>query len=374
MSTIARTDTSILGRWWWTVDRWTAGVLLLIILFGALMIFAASPAVAERIGLDSYHFVRRQLMLLPVAAGVLFTCSLMSPLQVRRAATIGFIGCIGLLVLTLIFGAEIKGARRWLSVAGFSLQASEFLKPCFAVVAAWMFAEWRKESGFPGQWIAIALYGLVVSLLLLQPDLGQTVVVSLVWFGQFFLAGLPMMLVGGAALLGAGGLVAAYFLLPHVNDRINRFLDPAAGDSYQVERSLEAFRSGGLLGTGPGEGQVKAFLPDAHADFVFSVAGEEFGAIVCLLLIVLFGFVVLRGFARLFSEQSLFVLLAGAGLLAQFGLQSIIHMASALQLMPAKGMTLPFISYGGSSLLALALGMGLMLALTRSRAGRMEAL
>ncbi|MBO6562044.1 MAG: cell division protein FtsW [Nisaea sp.] len=374
MSTIARTDTSILGRWWWTVDRWTAGVLLLIILFGALMIFAASPAVAERIGLDSYHFVRRQLMLLPVAAGVLFTCSLMSPLQVRRAATIGFIGCIGLLVLTLMFGAEIKGARRWLSVAGFSLQASEFLKPCFAVVAAWMFAEWRKESGFPGQWIAIALYGLVVSLLLLQPDLGQTVVVSLVWFGQFFLAGLPMILVGGAILLGAGGLVAAYFLLPHVNDRINRFLDPAAGDSYQVERSLEAFRSGGLLGTGPGEGQVKAFLPDAHADFVFSVAGEEFGAIVCLLLIVLFGFVVLRGFARLFSEQSLFVLLAGAGLLAQFGLQSIIHMASALQLMPAKGMTLPFISYGGSSLLALALGMGLMLALTRNRAGRMEAL
>lgn len=374
MSTIARTDTSILGRWWWTVDRWSAGVLLLIILFGALMIFAASPAVAERIGLDSYHFVRRQMMLLPVAACVLFACSLLTPLQVRRAAVLGFIGCIGLMVLTLMFGPEIKGAKRWLSVAGFSLQASEFLKPCFAIVAAWMFSEWRKETGFPGQWIVIILYGLVVSLLLLQPDLGQTVVVSLVWFGQFFLAGLPMVMVGGAMLLGAGGLVAAYFLLPHVNDRINRFLDPAAGDSYQVERSLEAFRSGGLLGTGPGEGQVKAFLPDAHADFVFSVAGEEFGAIVCLLLILLFGFVVLRGFARLFAEQSLFVLLAGAGLLAQFGLQAIIHMSSALQLMPAKGMTLPFISYGGSSLLALALGMGLMLALTRRRAGRMEAL
>ncbi|UUX49092.1 putative lipid II flippase FtsW [Nisaea acidiphila] len=374
MSTIARTDTSILGRWWWTVDRWTAGALLLIILFGALMIFAASPAVAERIGLDSYHFVRRQLMLLPVAATMLLACSLLSPLQVRRAAVIGFIGCIGLMVLTLLFGPEIKGAKRWLSIGGFSLQASEFLKPCFAVVSAWMFAEWRKETGFPGQWVAMGLYGLVVSLLLMQPDLGQTVVVSLVWFGQFFLAGLPMMLVGGALLLGAGGLVAAYFLLPHVNDRINRFLDPSAGDSYQVERSLEAFRNGGLLGTGPGEGQVKAYLPDAHADFVFSVTGEEFGAIVCLLLIALFGFVVLRGFARLFAEQSLFVLLAGAGLLAQFGLQALIHMASALQLMPAKGMTLPFISYGGSSLLALALGMGLMLALTRSRAGRMEAL
>lgn len=374
MNSIARTDTSILGRWWWTVDRWTSGALLLIILFGALMIFAASPSVAERIGLDSYHFVRRQLMLLPVAAAILFACSLMTPLQVRRIAFVGFVGCLGLLVLTLMFGAEIKGARRWLSIGGFSLQTSEFLKPCFAVVAAWMFSEWRKDNGFPGQWIAVALYGLVVALLLMQPDLGQTVVISLVWFGQFFLAGLPMMFVGGAMLCGAGGLVAAYFLFPHVNDRINRFLDPAAGDSYQVERSLEAFRNGGLLGTGPGEGQVKAYLPDAHADFVFSVTGEEFGAIVCILLISLFAFVVLRGFARLFAEQSLFVLLAGAGLLAQFGLQALIHMASALQLMPAKGMTLPFISYGGSSLLALALGMGLMLALTRSRAGRMEAL
>ncbi len=374
MSSIARTDTSILGRWWWTVDRWTSGALLLIILFGALMIFAASPSVAERIGLDSYHFVRRQLMLLPVAAGILFVCSLMTPLQVRRIAFVGFIGCLGFMVLTLMFGAEIKGARRWLSIGGFSLQTSEFLKPCFAIVAAWMFSEWRKDNGFPGHWIAVVLYGLVVGLLLMQPDLGQTVIISLVWFGQFFLAGLPMMLVGGIMLCGVGGMVAAYFLFPHVNDRINRFLDPAAGDSYQVDRSLEAFRNGGLLGTGPGEGQVKAYLPDAHADFVFSVTGEEFGAIVCILLISLFAFVVLRGFARLFAEQSLFVLLAGAGLLAQFGLQALIHMASALQLMPAKGMTLPFISYGGSSLLALALGMGLMLALTRSRAGRMEAL
>lgn len=374
MSSIARTDTSILGRWWWTVDRWTSGALLLIILFGALMIFAASPSVAERIGVDSYHFVRRQLMLLPVAAVILFACSLMRPLQVRRIAVLGFIGCIGLMLLTLIFGAEIKGARRWLSIGGFSLQTSEFLKPCFAIVTAWMFSEWREGKAFPGQWIAIALYGLVVALLLMQPDLGQTVVISLVWFGQFFLAGLPIILVVSAILCGVGGLVAAYFLLPHVNDRINRFLDPATGDSYQVERSLEAFRNGGLLGTGPGEGQVKAYLPDAHADFVFSVIGEEFGGIVCILLISLFAFVVLRGFARLFAEQSLFVLLAGAGLLAQFGLQALIHMASALQLMPTKGITLPFISYGGSSLLALALGMGLMLALTRSRAGRVEAL
>ena len=374
MSSIARTDTSILGRWWWTVDRWTSGALLLIILFGALMIFAASPSVAERIGVDSYHFVRRQLMLLPVAAIILFACSLMRPLQVRRIAVLGFIGCIGLMLLTLMFGAEIKGARRWLSIGGFSLQTSEFLKPCFAIVTAWMFSEWRKDKVFPGQWIAIGLYGLVVALLLMQPDLGQTVVISLVWFGQFFLAGLPMILVASAILCGVGGLIAAYFLLPHVNDRINRFLDPATGDSYQVERSLEAFRNGGLLGTGPGEGQVKAYLPDAHADFVFSVIGEEFGAIVCILLISLFAFVVLRGFVRLFAEQSLFVLLAGAGLLAQFGLQALIHMASALQLMPTKGITLPFISYGGSSLLALALGMGLMLALTRSRAGRVEAL
>jgi cell division protein FtsW len=208
---------------------------------------------------------------------------------------------------------------------------------------------------------------VVAGLLLLQPDLGQTVVVTLVWLGQFFLAGLPMAFMIGIGVLGALGLVAAYFIFPHVSSRVDRFFDPASGDTFQVDRSLEAFTNGGLFGTGPGEGNIKQILPDAHSDFIFSVAGEEFGAIACLLIIMLFGFVVLRGFSRLFSDDNLFVVLAGAGLLMQFGLQSLIHMASTLELMPAKGMTLPFMSYGGSSLLALALAMGMVVALTRRR-------
>ena len=367
MIALARTDTSLLGRWWWTVDRWLITCLLLIIAMGAILVLAASPSVAERIGLDAYHFVRRQFIILPLALTVMFAVSLLSPLQVRRLAAIGFLGCLVLLALTPLVGAEIKGARRWISLAGMSLQVSEFVKPCLAVISAWMFAEWRRRPEFPGHAVAIALYTAVVGLLLLQPDFGQSVLITLVFIGQFFLAGLPVAWLVATGALGLAGLVGAYFLFPHVTSRVNRFLDPTSGDTYQVDRSLEAFINGGFLGTGPGEGEIKQLLPDAHADFIFSVAGEEFGAITCLLIIVLFGFVVLRGFSRLFADGSLFVLLAGAGLLMQFGLQALVHMASALQLAPAKGMTLPFISYGGSSLIALALAMGMALALTRRR-------
>ena len=367
MIALARTDTSLLGRWWWTVDRWLITCLLLIIAMGAILVLAASPSVAERIGLDAYHFVRRQFIILPLALTVMFAVSLLSPLQVRRLAAIGFLGCVVLLALTPLVGAEIKGARRWVSLAGMSLQVSEFVKPCLAVISAWMFAEWRRRPEFPGHAVAIALYTAVVGLLLLQPDFGQSVLITLVFIGQFFLAGLPVAWLVATGALGLAGLVGAYFLFPHVTSRVNRFLDPTSGDTYQVDRSLEAFINGGFLGTGPGEGEIKQLLPDAHADFIFAVAGEEFGAITCLLIIVLFGFVVLRGFSRLFADGSLFVLLAGAGLLMQFGLQALVHMASALQLAPAKGMTLPFISYGGSSLIALALAMGMALALTRRR-------
>ncbi len=369
MSAIARTDTSVFGKWWWTVDRWTLGALFLLVLIGALLILAASPAVAERIGLDAYHFVQRQFVIMPVALGVMVGVSLLPPLQIRRMAVLGFVATVVMLLLVPLLGHEIKGATRWLSIAGFTIQPSEFAKPFFAVVTAWMFAEWRRDEAFPGHAIAVGLYLMTAALLLSQPDLGMTVVVSAIWFGQFFLAGLPMILVVGFIATGVFGLIGAYFLFPHVSSRIDRFLDPSAGDSYQVDRSLEAFMNGGLLGTGPGEGTVKAYLPDAHADFIFAVAGEEFGGIACLVIIALYAFVVLRGYARLLGEQSLFVLLAATGLLTQFALQALIHMASSVHLMPAKGMTLPFVSYGGSSLLALGLGMGMALALTRRRFG-----
>jgi len=372
----ARTDRSLVAQWWWTVDRWSLLALAVLIVFGALLIMAASPAVAERIhagGGDGLFFVKRYFAVLPLALAALFVVSLQSPRNVRRIALASFVVSLLLLAYTFWGGVEIKGARRWISLPGLSLQPSEFVKPTFAVVAAWLLAQYRLREDFPGHWIAIALYLLVVSLLLKQPDFGMAVVVSAVWFTQFFLAGIRLYWVAAGIAAGGVGMVGAYFALPHVASRVDRFFDSASGDSYQIDRSLEAFANGGLWGRGPGEGTVKEYLPDAHADFVFAVAGEELGLIVCLAIVALFAFIVLRGFSRLLQEGNLFVVLAATGLFVQFGLQAIINMASSLHLMPTKGMTLPFISYGGSSLLALGLTMGMALALTRRRFGGVEA-
>ncbi|MFA7431392.1 MAG: putative lipid II flippase FtsW [Rhodospirillaceae bacterium] len=366
--TFTRTDTSVLGRWWWTVDRWLLAATALLVVMGIILNMAAGPAAAERIGADPFHFVRRQMVFLPIAAVLLFAVSLLSPLWVRRVAVVGLIGSIIMMAVTLVGGTEIKGATRWIYVGGVSLQPSEFLKPTFAVVAAWMFSEGRMKHDFPGFRIAIALYVMVVALLLAQPDVGQTVVITAMWATQFFLAGLSMFWVILVIALGLAGVVAAYFLFHHVQSRVDRFLNPESGDTYQIDTALQAFRDGGLFGRGPGEGTVKAQLPDAHTDFIFAVAGEEFGVLLCLLLVGLFAFLVLRGMARTQHEDSLFVVIATGGLLAQLGLQAVINMASSLHMMPTKGMTLPFISYGGSSMLGLALGMGMVLALTRRRA------
>ena len=367
MISFARTDTSLVGRWWWTVDRWTLLAVALLIAIGTLLTLAASPAVAEKLKLDPQHFVLRQVIFLPLAMAVIFIVSFMSPRGVRRISVIGLAISLILVGLTLFMGEEIKGATRWLQLAGLSIQPSEFVKPCFAVTAAWMLAEQRRREGVPGGLICCALFAVVVWLLVLQPDFGMTAVVSAVWFGQCFIAGLPMLWVGILAVLGLAGAVVAYATSTHVASRIDLFLNPASGDSYQIDRAMDAFGQGGLLGRGPGEGMVKRVLPDAHTDFIFSVAGEEFGLIACLIIVGLFGFVTMRGFARLLREDNLFVLLAAAGLLTQFGLQALINIGVNVNLLPTKGMTLPFISYGGSSMLALALAMGMVLSLTRRR-------
>ena len=367
MISFARTDTSLVGRWWWTVDRWTLLAVALLIAIGTLLTLAASPAVAEKLKLDPQHFVLRQVVFLPLAMAVIFIVSFMSPRGVRRISVIGLAISLILAGLTLFMVEEIKGATRWLQLAGLSIQPSEFVKPCFAVTAAWMRAEQRRREGVPGGLICCALFAVVVWLLVSQPDFGMTAVVSAVWFGQCFIAGLPMLWVGILAVLGLVGAVVAYATSTHVASRIDLFLNPASGDSYQIDRAMDAFGQGGLLGRGPGEGMVKRVLPDAHTDFIFSVAGEEFGLIACLIIVGLFGFVTMRGFARLLHEEDLFVLLAAAGLLTQFGLQALINIGVNVNLLPTKGMTLPFISYGGSSMLALALAMGMVLALTRRR-------
>ncbi|MBL4692954.1 MAG: cell division protein FtsW [Magnetovibrio sp.] len=369
MSTFTRTDTSLVSRWWWTIDRWTLLSVLMISALGALLVLAASPAVAERIGLESFYFVNRHFVFLPVGLLMMVGTSLLTPRAVLRLSLAVFIGAIFAMVLVLILGTEVKGATRWIYIAGLSLQPSEFIKPSFAVVAAWMFSAQKLNDDIPGYAISIGLFILVAGLLLLQPDFGMTVVVACVWAVQFFIAGLPLILVGAVALLFIFGGFGVYMTFDHVRTRIDNFIDPIGGQGYQVERSLEAFSNGGLFGRGPGEGRVKEVLPDAHTDFIMAVAGEEFGLLVCLLIVVLFAFIVLRGFSRVFKESDFFVVVATAGLLTQFALQAIINIASTTNLIPPKGMTLPFISYGGSSTLALALGMGMILALTRIRAG-----
>ena len=365
----ARVDQSPVARWWWTVDRWTLSALLALIAIGAMLSMTASPAVAVRIGYDPLHFIKRHLLAVPVSLTIMFAVSLLSPRKIRHMA---FVLCgisIAMLAATLVIGMEIKGARRWINVGGLGIQPSELVKPTFAVVAAWLFAEQRRKPGFQGNLASAALFVLIMGVLIKQPDFGMALVVAAVWFSQFFMAGLRFYWLGIGLVGGVSMLFAAYEWLPHVTDRINRFMDPAAGDSYQVRRSIEAFVAGGWWGKGPGEGTVKDVLPDAHADFVFAVAGEEFGLIACVLIVGLFAFIVLRGLQRLLQEQDQFVLLAATGLLIQFGLQAIINMASSLHLIPTKGMTLPFLSYGVSSMVALAFGMGMLLALTRRRLG-----
>jgi len=369
MSTFTRTDTSVVSRWWWTIDRWTLVSIFMISALGAILVLAASPAVAERIGLESFHFVHRHFVFLPISLLVMLGTSLLTPRGVLRLALLVFTGAIVMMVLVLFVGAEVKGATRWIYIAGMSLQPSEFIKPSFAVVAAWMFSAQKLNDEVPGYSIAIGLFVLVVGLLLLQPDFGMTVVVSCVWAVQFFIAGLPLVLVGAVALVFILGGFAVYLSFDHVRIRIDHFLDPVGGQGYQVERSLEAFSNGGLFGRGPGEGRVKEVLPDAHTDFILAVAGEELGLLVCLLIVALFAFVVIRGFSRVFKDADFFVVVATAGLLTQFALQAIVNIASTTNLIPPKGMTLPFISYGGSSTLALAFGMGMVLALTRLRPG-----
>jgi cell division protein FtsW len=370
MPTLSRADNSLLGRWWWSVDRWTLGAIGTLIGFGYIMMLAASPAVAERIGSSRETFIFKQVGFLALAGLVVVLVSMLSPRDIRRLAIVGCLIALALTAATMVMGVEIKGARRWISLPGMTIQPSEFLKPCFAVTAAWLLSEGKKSPRFPGMFSAFAIFGVILMLLKSQPDIGMLAVVTVVFLAQLYVAGLPLVLVGIAMGMIGGGSVMAYTLFPHVRSRVVRFWD-GTGDNYQVTTALEAFGNGGLLGRGPGEGHVKDVLPDAHADFVFAVAGEEFGMLICVVILAIFAFIVLRGLLRLLREQDMFVVLSCTGLVTGFGLQAFVNMASTLRLIPTKGMTLPFISYGGSSVLAIALGMGMLLALTRRR-GREE--
>ncbi|MCY4608024.1 MAG: putative peptidoglycan glycosyltransferase FtsW [bacterium] len=370
MTTFDRTDRSMVARWWWTIDRWNMSALFILMVFGAILILAASPPVAERIGVDAFHFAERQFLFLVPATAILVSLSLLDPAQVRRAGLALMIVSVVLLIVTMLVAAKTKGAQRWIPLGVFSLQASEFAKPALAITTAWLLATGRHVPGFPGILLSCALTAIVAGLLVLQPDFGTTVIVLAVWGSQLFLGGLPFLVVAAVAVAAVLGLFIGYQQVDYVRDRINGFFNPESVDTYQIEMSLRSFQSGGLKGRGPGEGVIKDHLPDAHSDFIFAVGGEEFGLIACLVLVSLYAFVALRGFVRLRDERDLFVLLAVAGLVIQFAVQAVVNMGVALRLLPTTGMTLPFVSYGGSSLLAMAIGMGLMLALTRRRPNR----
>ena len=367
MSTFARTDTSLLARWWWTVDHWTLGALILLGGIGLVLTMAASTAVASKMGFDPFHFAQRQFFYLPAALGVLLVTSLLSPTGVRRLSIIVFVFGLALTAATLFMGVEANGATRWVRIAGVSIQPSEIVKVGYAVVSAWIVAASRSRDRAWGFSASAALMAIVASILLLQPDIGTTLLIAGIWAIQVFLAGLPLIFVAVVVILFFAGAVGAYYTFEHVRFRVDHFFDPSTGDGFQISRALDAFKSGGLLGVGPGEGQVKAYLPDAHADFIFAVAGEEFGLAACLLLVFVFAFVVIRGFSRALKAENIFVVLAAAGLLSLFGMQALMNMASTTHLIPPKGITLPFISYGGSATVAMAWAMGMVLALTRER-------
>lgn len=364
---ISRTDQSVFGQWWWTIDRGVLGAVMMLVLCGILLVSSASPAVAERIGLAPFHFLTRHVIFLIPAIATMITISFMPLTTVRRLALLIFIGALFLVLGTIFFGDETKGATRWLHIFGFSLQPSEFIKPSFAVISAWLIARQRDNREFPGLTASGFILCVTLLLLMMQPDFGMSFVIALIWGAQVFLSGLPFAVFVVLGLLGIVAVAGVYYTFPHVASRIDRFLDPASGDSYQVEKSLDSFANGGLLGTGPAQGQIKLSLPDSHADFIFAVAGEEYGLIFTLFIVSIYAFIILRSMTRVISGGDLFVLLAVGGLLSQFAIQTFIHMGSSIQLLPAKGMTLPFISYGGSSLLSLGVAMGMLLAFTKKR-------
>jgi cell division protein FtsW len=364
---VSRAERSAFGDWWWTVDRLLLAGLAVLMLSGLVFLMAGGPPVAERLGLSTFHFVNRQVLFLLPALAIMIPVSFLSLRHIRRLALLVYLVGMALVLLAFQYGPEIKGAHRWISIGPLGIQPSEFVKPAFVVIAAWAFSEGARRKDMPGALLALLILPATIVPLILQPDFGQTMLVTIVWCGLFFVAGLHwfwVMGLGGAGLLGIG---AAYQFLPHVRARIERFMDKSSGDTFQVDTAMESFARGGWLGRGPGEGTVKRILPDAHTDFIFAVTAEEFGIVVCLLLLLLFAFIVLRGLSLARRNEDAFCRLAATGLILMFGLQASINMMVNVHLMPAKGMTLPFISYGGSSLLSLALGMGFLIALTRRR-------
>lgn len=364
----SRAEKTPLAEWWWSIDRELLGALILLMTCGMVLSFAASPPVAERLGLSPWHFIIRHAMFCVPALGVMIATSFLSHRQARIGALATLVVSLLLLWATLRFGTEVKGARRWISFAGQSLQPSEFVKPSFAVLGAWLFSESMIHKNVPGKLLASAVMIAIVGGLLLQPDIGQTALVLGTYAVLLFLSGISWLIIFGLAGAAGALLFGAYMFFPHVSRRIDTFLNPEdGGNTYQIDRALQSLLEGGWFGRGPGESIAKKLIPDAHADYVFSAAAGEFGILFCLVLVGLIAFIVIRAMMGAQRQTSLFARLAASTLAIQFAMQSGINLAVNLNLIPPKGMTLPFVSYGGTSMIAIAFGMGLMLAFTRTK-------
>jgi cell division protein FtsW len=362
---VSRADESVFARWWWSIDRASMAIMAMIVLIGLLVLTAAGPSAAARLRIpEEFHFPLRQLFFIGPALLGMIAVSFLSPLQARRLGVFVFIAAALLMALALAVAGDVNGAKRWLDLGPMTLQPSEFAKPGFVVAAAWLLAEGARDARFPGGLLAMGLYLLFSALLLLQPDFGQWALMTAVWAAMFFIAGWSWMWMAFLAVLGAGALTAGYVLSAHVAARIDSFLQPSGAASYQVDKALETIANGGLIGRGNAP-PVKESLPDAHTDFIFAVAAEEFGFVLGAVIIALFAVYVVRSLSLAASLKSLFAQCAVSGLAALIGFQAIINIGVSLRALPAKGMTLPFVSYGGSSLIATGLAVGVIMALTR---------
>ncbi|MCH8684668.1 FtsW/RodA/SpoVE family cell cycle protein [Pedomonas mirosovicensis] len=364
-----RTDRTAVSRWFWTIDRILLGMLLLLISIGIVAVMSASPAAAHRysggsVRLNDMMYFQRHLFWVGLGIPVMIATSLLPIQWIRRLCVVGFLFFLAALMAVPLVGSDANGAVRWISLGGFQFQPSEFLKPAFIVTTAWILSARYDDSTVPAFQVAAGLLVLVIGFLVIQPDYGQSALILFVWFAQALLAGLNLYAFGTMAVAGLSGMGLAYLFVPHVQSRIDRFIF-SEGDTYQADKAMECFQAGGLFGTGPGQGLVKMQLPEPHTDYIFAVIGEEFGMLACLGLAILYLGIIVRVLLQLVNEDDPFIVLSVAGLTTQFGAQAFINMGVNLHLLPSKGMTLPFISHGGSSFIATAMTMGLVLALTR---------
>lgn len=359
---ISRSDNSNIALWWWTIDRFLLTLFSILIIVGIFLVMASSQHLAQSFNIFSHYFTLRHILFVIISLPIIFLFSLLNEKQTKAISIIGLIITIFLLLIILINGSEIKGAKRWIYFSGFSFQPSELCKPFYVIVNAWFLTLWIEGKNFPGwAWSIVSLI-LISSLLLIQPDVGMTIVIILTWCFQLFITGIPLIIIICLTLAVPLFVILTYHNFDHVKIRIDGFLE---GTTYQVTKSLQSFEFGGFWGTGPGEGFYKKFLPDAHSDFVFAVAAEEYGILICLIIILIYSLVVYRAFSLSFINKSLFFIIAVSGLAFQFGIQALIHMGSNTNLIPTKGMTLPFLSYGGSSMISSAITVGILLSLTR---------